>query len=492
MSSPHETTHQLRSASTAVDVLEDLVEQAGQVMGRISQLYGILAARSDPEGEAELELAHLIEVRAELSAALGRATLQVLAAGGKVEATMGATPLARPVPGPAVTERRVVTTAPTELVTSAPTVARRSVSPASLVALTQGGMQPRWSQTPERDPDERKEILLARAAEIGQPRTMTSQDDCAAGVQRLAVAVTQMDSWLEQPQDAQKALMGLASSLARQIQDESGFSLAFVDDEALRSAFSKMTAWSREHRPGFVPGLSRSNMPDHGSWLDDGRHWWRELHQGLPPEKRPGTPEHALAELDQMLKEGVDDKKNFVARVRQAVEEGISQSDPRLISLLTPHQSMLRGARSLKTLKTALRDALKAEEVSDEEASEEEPAIADDWPLLQLTEGKRAVILGGDPRPKALARMEAAFRFSEAEWEETDVRRVRALAERIRKGNVDLVILLRRYISHRVHDLIRPATEEADVPVCVVDTGYGVTQVKLSMERYFAARIGEE
>ncbi|MBX2797691.1 MAG: hypothetical protein KTR31_08490 [Myxococcales bacterium] len=467
--------------------LEQQIAQAHMLVRRITELYGVLSREPIPSSDAEFELSALLQQRKQLEATIGQTVVKLTSLGATVGVSGDTAGRASNGPDtvsdvPGVLRRPGGGTAVT------PT-ASRPANGAALRALVDGGITPRWSST--RSMEELMGELRAMAAVIGQPTKIETREDISGAVERLGSAITRMDTWLEQPQDGQKALMGLASSLARQIQDESEYGLTFQEDEALRAAFSRMTAWSRENRPGFVPGLSRSNAPDHGSWLDDGRHWWTEIHRGAPEPSDEITPEHTLAELEKMLEDGVDDRKSFAESVQKAVAGGLSQSDPRLVALLTPYQSMIRGARGLKTLKTALRDALKAEDESEVE-EDTSSAVPTDWPMLHLTEGKRAVILGGDPRPLALERIKDAFQLAEAEWEETDVRRVTALASRIKKGNVDIVILLRRFISHREQDLIRPAANEAGVPICVVDTGYGVTQIKLAVERYCAALVPEE
>ena len=448
MSGPHERQKPVqsspRSARDAAERLEVLLSEASGILVRISELYGILADRADPEGKAEAELLAQLEARARVSAEIGRAALQVLSHGGMVTTGASSAPIPlRPVPVPTPT-----------------------AGPARVVR--------RAAPVPRAVPSH-QEACVAYAKTVGEPASIASREHAAAAVHRLAAAVQHMDEWLELPQDSQKALMGLASSLARQIQDESEFALPFVDDEALRSAFSRMTAWSREHRPGFVPGLSRSNMPDHGSWLDDGRHWWNEIHKGGSPERVPGTPEFVLSELSLALEGGVEEPKRFADQVRLAVDEGIEQDEPRLVKLLVPHQSLLRGARGLKTLKTALRDAFKHEE---EAAAESASEVGDDWPHLASTEGKHAVVVGGDERPRALSAIKSSFRLGTAVWEDPMLRSVMALTQRIRAHEVDLVIMLQSYASLRVQDLVVPACVEAGVRLVVVPHGHTVDQVR--------------
>jgi len=521
--------------STLEDEARAALCESQALLRRISELYCILADQPDPESDEERELRELITQRRALATRLGQALMRIVARGARVTFEVSEEPLveaARPRPAPepppepatpslpptrthtparapaasdiddekpntpivpeampSSAELSHTTAPPGRTQVKPPRIAdSEPADPASLIALAQLGLTPQWSQ--RRTHTARRRSLDDLVQAIGRPTRLQSRDDVAAAVQRLTGGIARMDAWLDQSQEAQKALMGLISSLARQIQDESDFGLDFAEDEALRSAFSRMTAWSREHRPGFVPGLSRSNPPDHGSWFDDYRHWYQMLQP--PPARRDAvtSAEGALGSLQRALEEGVSEPEELVKLARGAIESGLSQSDPRLVTMLTPFQSHLQGARGLKTLKNALRDALNAEEQDVHQADQADP-IPEGWPLLELTEGKHAVILGGDPRPAAIERIHTAFRLRNLEWEESDVRRVRALAERIRRRSVDLVIVLRRFISHREHDIVRPACQEAGVPICVVDTGYGVTQIRLAMERYWGAMVSD-
>lgn len=487
-------------AAHASAELDSTLSEARDILSRIATIHALLANRPDPSGPSERELITLIAKRGELSSRIGQAALRLLASGGALTASPT---VQTPTPGPTAGPISV-----SDLpITQTPEPGQHRVNPpsalspveqraeqadvASLLALAQGGLTPQWSQ--ERTNDARKHALAELCAEAGRPAPLLTRKGVSDAIAHLTAAIARMDAWLDQPQEVQKALMGLISSLARQIQDESEYGLTYAEDEALRSAFSRMTAWSREHRPGFVPGLSRSNLPDHGSWLEDGRFWWTELGQE-PRTEAPVSPERLLTDLETHLQAGIDapDAPDaLIEEVRAAIAAGLPQRDPRLIALLAPHHELFQGASGLKTLKAALRDARRDPAPEAEEESPEE-VVPDDWPLLELTEDRHAVLLGGDPRPQAAERIRVAFRLGQVEWEPTDVRRVTALAERIRKGNVDLVVMFRRFLSHREQDLIRPACQETDVPICVVDTGYGVTQVRLAMERYWEGLVSSD
>lgn len=105
------------------------------------------------------------------------------------------------------------------------------------------------------------------------------------------------------------------------------------------------------------------------------------------------------------------------------------------------------------------------------------------------TEGRSAVIVGGDERGQARLRIQAAFGFASLEWERGwNNRRVQALRDRVSHGSVDCVIFLRRFLNHKLCDVLLPATKEAGTLMVWVDQGYGVTAV----ERAVLRAIGED
>lgn len=123
---------------------------------------------------------------------------------------------------------------------------------------------------------------------------------------------------------------------------------------------------------------------------------------------------------------------------------------------------------------TQLRDAARdAPDDADEGGTE---IVPEDWPMHEVTSGRRAVVVGGDPRPRAAERIQETFGFRSVLWKENDPRRILGLADRIRGGTVDLVIALRAFMGHSDSDALRPACKEVGIPFCLVDTGYGVAQ----------------
>jgi hypothetical protein len=190
----------------------------------------------------------------------------------------------------------------------------------------------------------------------------------------------------------------------------------------------------------------------------------------------------ALAEVERAAQ---DPGAELGSKVLAAVDAGIGQRHPRLLLALRGQLHRLADVPGLKTLKTALKSASRPDPVEEELLEEASTLdLPSNWPHLAMTEGKRAVVVGGDPRPAAAERMRAAFRFARVDWEAKDARRLQGLAERVRGGSIDLVLLLRAFVGHAEAATVIEACRGGGVPFVIIDTGYGVSQVRLALERF--------
>jgi len=126
--------------------------------------------------------------------------------------------------------------------------------------------------------------------------------------------------------------------------------------------------------------------------------------------------------------------------------------------------------------------------VSDEEDTPDmEPA----WPLLPLVRGRKAVILGGDPREPNRERLERAFQFASLEWPSIEgPRKVEAAVERIRRGTYGVVLVLQPFVAHQQATPIIEAAKDAGVPWAIVE-GYGIASVRLGLERFLGGSHGD-
>ncbi|HHO53047.1 MAG TPA: hypothetical protein ENK18_19760 [Deltaproteobacteria bacterium] len=305
--------------------LERLQGRLRELQRRLREVHRELARRPAPGGPVEQELQRLLAARGALVEALGAEILRLLARGGELSWHA-----AEPDEESRGTRRSAGERSP-----------ERSPEPTAPGA-SPGAIDPA--------------LLGALLDRLGPPAGVETHPGASREVARISAAIAEIDAWLSQPRLVRQALVGLVSSRARHLQDESGFGLAPEEAELLRSAFSEMTAWSREHQPGFVPGLSRHNPPKGDSWLHDARQWWHALETFLA-DAIPQTNEGVLERLEHALAKGPS-RRQLRVRVREAVRAGLSPDDPRLVRLLLPHHEDLIGMRGLDPLKDALRRAL--------------------------------------------------------------------------------------------------------------------------------------
>jgi len=124
---------------------------------------------------------------------------------------------------------------------------------------------------------------------------------------------------------------------------------------------------------------------------------------------------------------------------------------------------------------------------------EAEPVLVEpDWPLLPVTRGKTALIVGGAPKEPNRDRLETYLRLATLDWPLVDgPRKVEAVAQRIGKGAYDLVIVIQALISHPEAERVLDAAKASRTRWAMVD-GYGVTAVRQGIERFVkpASKVG--
>lgn len=472
------------------DLLQ-LVEEARQLVQQQAQLHEELL-EDGPGGAAERSLVEALDARKTVEAALGHSLIRWLALGGHLELRApGETLSEQPSPSLAPFEDDAVDVPtpepePEPLVPVALTPEPKAASKAQLQALLSKGMTPNWPGFKEQQQRVQHAKVLRRLFRtLDKPGKIKTQGAATRGVEALTRAVASADTWLELPRAWQKMILGMLSSMARYIQDECRQTLNEPHSSDLRTLFSTMTHWSGVHRPGFVPGLSRHNTPEFAeTWLEEATHWWKALHAELEGPEGVGktSPETALSELAEDL-QGISDSDSLSRSIQAVLDTGLSQSDRRLVQMLLPHQEMCRGIRGLKTLKTALRTAVKVESEEPRDEDEDEASLSVPEELLALTRGKVAALAGGDPRQHAIRRIRDTFEFSEVMWEPTEKRRTQALQARIKSGSVDVLFVLRRFIGHTDFSDLCNLGAEVGITVCMIDHGYGVTQLGLALEK---------
>lgn len=496
-------------ADVAGDAFQDALAEATTAQEQVAVALRELADNPDPGGPREAELLAAMDTRRKAATRLGFAILGWQALGGEVvleiEATeeetslddvldlLDETPTATVLPL-TPPERPQEEPKPEPAVRVPPSVPAASEADlAKLVNRFKMGAPPRrtWE-------DDLRDILkdLGKPQPIKDLNTFHNELSLLERASRAAY-----EQWEPFQQDIRRGLMGLCVARLRHVQDEVMPKLGhpFVGD-LMNRIFSQFTAYSRDTKPGFVFGLSRGHQPEEPTWLQEALTWWKHLHNRIDPKPETGepkvevvNPEKALHHLDGLAGEDGGDRQELCKAVITVLDAGVSPDDTRLVKILLPHLGYLSKEPRLRSVRKALREYKKELSKEAQEAEADAAVLPEDWPFWEYTRGKNAVLVGGDKRDRTVKRFQEVFGFADIEWESGwEIRRLDALAHRVEQGNVDIVILLARFLSHTAWDALVPACKEAGIPFVLVERGYGVSQVQATMEMVLGRLQGNE
>lgn len=488
-----------------------LLGEAEEIQRRLAGVHRSLAEGPSSEGEQALDA--LRAARDETLVRLGVAALAWRSQGGVIELSEGALRSR----AESVRPRALVTRPP-----SSPPMPRGSSGGTSIVGVSSGSLSGdpdgiagqtlgeglgeavidesdddvvdlsiidslvlnnSWSGENSFDPGFSLEALQEIILRLGPPRERLTDDDLLAEAAVLDTELTRINRWGQFPRGIQRALLGLVACRMRRLQDDTPSRVRVVLELQLRRGFARLTQFSSEYQPGWVTGLSRQHKPESDSWLSDAHYWWNTLQRELgsiaiEQQKAHLNPEVSLNDLRSVLERRAEPAQVQKAANR-ALRAGVSPEDPRLVGLLKPHMGLLAGDKSLKRVRKAIREA-----VADEVVEDDGPLPAD-WPLRAQVAGSAAVMVGGVPDEARRARLEESFDLGSLSWVAGDDQSaVDAVAERLERGEVDLLILAGRFLDHGVTDRLLPACNQAEVAWVMVREGVGVGQIAEAMERY--------
>ncbi|RDV37604.1 hypothetical protein DV096_13960 [Bradymonadaceae bacterium TMQ3] len=336
--------------------------------------------------------------------------------------------------------------------------------------------------------------------QLGVPPTKISSWLHVVGELGKLKAATDDDrlrAWEELPHEVQVALGCFITARYRHLQDETPADCRSVvqNDKDAVKVLHRLSNHFSITRAGFVHGLARDHQPTHGArWSEDAAYYHRELArlahdlygEEVDEKSPPQNTERALGQIRALI-----DRDPPVDRIRALVEDilstpgGLSGDDPRLVRLMRPFRDHLSGA-ALAKLRHAI-DAADAEKDAEPDFVDE--LLPEDWPWREVLKSSRVVMVGGDSRPDALARIEQTFEPRKFEWltvnGSENLRQVQSLTGRMQQGSVDIVILLTSFLSHKVSDMITDAMVKAHgVSLVYVNRGYGITQLRQGIEDF--------
>lgn len=348
-------------------------------------------------------------------------------------------------------------------------------------------MSPNWEQ--EQDPGFDVDKAQSIAGRLGEPQPLTTDADMLAEAASLDRELQRLAAWAEFPRNIQRAFIGLVACRLRSLQEDSPSNIRAILERQIRKDFARLTQFSSDHQPGWVTGLSRQHKPETGSWLQDADFWWRTLRKelgGLTSDEagEAPNPEIALNALQAVVSVEHPDPARIRTAASKVLASGVIAEDMRLVRMLIGHLDALTGEKSLKRLRRAVRNAMSQDD-DEPEGITSADLLPPDWPWLERTRGHQAVMVGGEVRERRRALIQDALGFSGLEWlSGYDIRQVQSLAERIASGRVGFVILLARFISHKVTDILVPVLKQSEIDWVMVRQGYGLQQISQAIERY--------
>jgi hypothetical protein len=344
-----------------------------------------------------------------------------------------------------------------------------------------------------RKPQSRFDAQLAKALidELGPvPPALDKEPDARAELRRLLKAARpeRFADWVVLPPDVQRALISVIASRARCLQQQPVAAL-LIDADAERDLnllFSGLSGYLKREQPGFVHGLSRAHQPEGADWRHDAGLLWERLLRVLGDHHEQPTPnpERALHELDKVLDSDSPDERvpddKVVAALQAAVDAGVAQDDPRLVRMMRPWLDLLGRHARFKVLRKTIRNE---RDQDAQEAAAKPNSLPVDWPWWHLTRGKRAAMVGGDPREEARTRLMQAFEMAELHWGAIDqTPQLDSLAESLRRGGWDVVVLLQSFVNHKTSNKIIDACKDGGVAFISVERGYGTERIRAAIE----------
>ena len=459
-----------------------LSQTALDVQARVAALHEQLMLGPDAVLEAQLD-----DLRRERDAVLlqwGRLALRWRLEGGQIALT-SRDPTVQPaaIAAADLSTLEAMDDESDDLDDDAPEVDLETISRISRIV-----MNPNWG---DEAPDPGYDLTQAQdiATRLGQPRHLTTDADLLAEAACLDRELQRLAGWADFPRNIQRAFIGLVACRLRALQEDSPSNIRAILERQIRKDFARLTQFSSDHQPGWVTGLSRQHKPETGSWISDSDFWWKTLRNelgglSLKSDATP-NPEVALAALQEVVSDAHPDPAQVRQAASQALAAGVVAEDPRLVRLLIGRLEALTGEKSLKRLRRAVRNAMVGDDEEDDEPLLADDLLPPDWPYLERTRGHYAVMVGGETRERRRALIQDALGFNGLEWiSGYDIRQVQSLAERISSGRVGFVILLARFISHKVTDILVPTLKASEIDWVVVRQGYGLQQISMAIERY--------
>ncbi|HUG89470.1 MAG TPA: hypothetical protein VML55_01465 [Planctomycetaceae bacterium] len=268
-----------------------------------------------------------------------------------------------------------------------------------------------------------------------------------------------------------------------------------------RKLFPMLVGISKQYEPGYIEAFQQDFHTDWDRFIaeakrelasaTDSRRRRKELEQQQreqqqrDEESRRQAREAAQQDLDDLRRviasfdlpeQGLDEFRTALGRVIA----GFGISDEEVLRLVLPYRDVISEGPEFRALRRSL------ERFEQEQNGRAEPQGEDIADLLEFTRGQKALMIGGARREDVRQQLFELFKFERLEWEDyegTKPAKLRSLEQRIRNGGLDLVLILKSFISHHVSEKLRPLCEQNETECLMVEHGYGAAQIAQALRK---------
>ncbi len=481
------------------------------MMERLKRLERVSEALAPRGGHQAAYLrSRLVGERAQIYVRIGALVARWVERGGDFNLTMdaGRTTVMRPLASTSPPDSNE--DEPDSSLLAAQTIVVRPVQPAppparaptiaSVLAETRRAILPVRVAVPDGPPPD---IL---GADPGVPAPDVPPVELEPDIAWIEDQSNQLNRWKDSSAPLQHAVLSWITARARWAQELLGPGEAA---ERVARAYPKLSAFSKRERPGFVYGLRRDHAAQGESWRADAQSWRTQVKTLLEKgqdqaETRAASgsnPERALARLQEILAADPE-PETVVQAVGAALDALVRPDDPRLLRLVEDHDEALGHDPRFKRVRRALRAFSEgdADETVVFDALEESslfgelPSLSDAeaGALDKVAQDMKVLLVGGEPREQHRQRLLEATGVAALEWAPATrgggTGKLQSIAESIRRGSWDAVILLPRFCGHDVDAVLVPACRSSMTLWLHVRGGYGVGPIRAAV-RELAGRV---
>lgn len=233
-----------------------------------------------------------------------------------------------------------------------------------------------------------------------------------------------------------------------------------------RKVFTALVGISKTHQPGYVDAFRTDYVTDWNAYIIAAERQFTEA-QAREAETRAAREREAARgeERRQKLVDARDTLVSFLGggqspeeiaedlRKLVATMPSEAYADREILRLLHPYENLFADGSEFRAVR---RNLQKMSEPEKRELQIEES-------ILEVTRGRRGVLVGGEAREPARLSVQSALEFASLDWAAGSEQDALRVEPRVRNRSVDMVLLLRNFISHSAADRLVDACKSAGI-----------------------------